>query len=50
MDSLVIRQSAIRAILPVHLDGHLCKMNAVSELALNHDLAAIDDSILELST
>jgi dTDP-4-amino-4,6-dideoxygalactose transaminase len=40
----------IRGLLPVHLYGHLCKMNAVSELALNHDLAAIDDSILELST
>jgi dTDP-4-amino-4,6-dideoxygalactose transaminase len=42
-------KSAIRAILPVHLYGHPCEMNTVSKLALNYELAAIDDSILELS-
>jgi len=34
----------IRAILPVHLYGHPCDMDAIGEIARRHDLAIIEDA------
>jgi len=34
----------IRAILPVHLYGHPCNMDAIWEIARQHDLAIIEDA------
>jgi dTDP-4-amino-4,6-dideoxygalactose transaminase len=45
----VIRQrraqgKRVRAILPVHLFGHLCDMPAILELARHHDLLVLEDA------
>lgn len=37
-------QSAIKAILPVHLYGHPCDMDAIMELARKYDLRVIEDA------
>lgn len=36
--------SRTKAILPVHLYGHMCEMDKISELAMEHKLAIIEDA------
>jgi perosamine synthetase len=33
-----------RAIMPVHIYGHVCDMNAIMEIAYRHDLKVIEDA------
>ncbi len=38
------RQSKIRAVLPVHLYGHPCDMDAILDIARRYDLKVIEDA------
>jgi dTDP-4-amino-4,6-dideoxygalactose transaminase len=38
------RKSAIKAIMPVHLYGHPCDMDAILEIGREHNLAVIEDA------
>ncbi len=44
VEAAVTNSHRLKAILPVHLYGHPCDMDAISEIARKHSLAVIEDA------
>src|SRR5580704_13531860 len=38
------RRAALKAVMPVHIAGHPCEMDVISDLAAQHALAVVEDS------
>jgi dTDP-4-amino-4,6-dideoxygalactose transaminase len=38
------RPARIRAVIPVHMAGHPCDMDAITDIARQHDLAVLEDA------
>jgi dTDP-4-amino-4,6-dideoxygalactose transaminase len=44
VEAAVKKTPRVKAIMPVHLYGHPCDMNAIYDIARRHDLAVIEDA------
>src|SRR5712691_6831910 len=44
IEAAVLRTPGVKAILPVHLYGHPCDMDAIYDIARRHSLAVIEDA------
>ena len=44
IDTSQIEIKGVKAIIPVHINGRVCNMDVLAEIALQHDLALVEDA------